>query len=183
MFLGAKFKRHASITLPLFRRAKIITNLDVIVDCTDKLLDIWRTRANQHLHLDIVQQCQNLLLQIFGLIAFDYDLETLNDDGKSGNNELTKALQDFLSTFEKIIFSPSIVGAIYVKLSRRYRRAKAIIERYIDKMIEQELAESPESVAQRKRTCLIASLVASLQKVEQFEATQSEEEKKGKIVS
>jgi hypothetical protein len=81
MFIGAKFKRHASLTMPLFRRAKIITNLDVIVNSTDKLLAIWRTRLNQHVHLDVVQQCQNLLLQIFGLIGFDYDLEMLNNDG------------------------------------------------------------------------------------------------------
>jgi hypothetical protein len=110
MLLRTKLKRHASITLPLFRRAKNITNLDVIVDCTDKLLDIWRTRSKQHLHLDIVQQYRNLLLQIFGLIAFDYDLETPNDDGSSGNNELTKALQDLLSTLEKNYFCAKYCG-------------------------------------------------------------------------
>jgi hypothetical protein len=46
-------------------------------------------------------------------------------------------------------------------------------------MIEQELAESPESIAQRKRTCLIASLVASLQSDEKMEATKNDEERKG----
>jgi cytochrome P450 len=182
IFLGAKFKRHASITLPLFRRAKVITNLDVIVNCADKLLAIWRTRLNQHVHLDIVQQCQNLLLDIFGLIAFDYDLETLNDDGGSDNKELTKALHDFVSTFEKIVFAPSFVGTIYAKLNRRHRQARAIIDRHLYQMIEQELAQSAESITQRKRTCLIASLVASMQEDEQLEATKSEEEKKGKKI-
>jgi hypothetical protein len=48
-------------------------------------------------------------------------------------------------------------------------------------MIDNEMAETQESIAQRKRTCLIASLVASLQENEEAEAKKSENEKKGKI--
>jgi len=47
-------------------------------------------------------------------------------------------------------------------------------------MVEQELGENEESRAQRKRTSLIASLVASLQIDEKLEATKREEDKKGK---
>jgi hypothetical protein len=47
-------------------------------------------------------------------------------------------------------------------------------------MIEQELGETEESRTQRKRTSLIASLVASLQPDEKLEATKREEDKKGK---
>jgi hypothetical protein len=166
--------------MPLFRRAKIINNFGLIIDCTDKLLSNWRARPSQHIHCDIVQQCQKLLLEIFGLISFDYDLETL-DECNSSQNELTKALHDFMSTFEWIFLLPSIVGTIYTKLSPQHRRAKAIIERYIYQMIDNEMAETQESIAQRKRTCLIASLVASLQENEEAEAKKSENEKKGKI--
>jgi cytochrome P450 len=177
--LGAKYKRHAAITMPLFRRAKIINNFDLIVDCTDKLLSNWRARPSHHVHCDIVQQCQNLLLQIFGLISFDYDLEAL-DECDSNQNELMKALQDFMSVFEVMFFCPPTVGTIYTKLSRRYQRAKAIIEQYIYQMIDNEMAASQESRAQRKRTCLIASLVASLQEDEEAETKKSEDDKKGK---
>ncbi len=140
--------------MPLFRRAKIINNFDLIIDCTDKLLSNWRARPSQHIHCDIVQQCQKLLLEIFGLISFDYDLETL-DECNSSQNELTKALHDFMSIFEWIFFLPPILGTIYTKLSPQHRRAKAIIERYIYQMIDNEMAETQESIAQRKRTCLI----------------------------
>ncbi|CAF1126910.1 unnamed protein product [Adineta steineri] len=77
-----------------------------------------------------------------------------------------------------IIYLPRVLSSIYLKLNHRHRRAKTIIERYLCRMIEQELSESPESISQRKRTCLIASLVASLQKDEKAEAMKSEEEKK-----
>lgn len=39
-----KFKRHISLVLPSFRRNKIVSNLDLIVDCTDKLLTKWRKK-------------------------------------------------------------------------------------------------------------------------------------------
>ncbi|CAF4391295.1 unnamed protein product, partial [Adineta steineri] len=73
---GAKYKRHASLTLPLFRRGKINKNFDLIVSCTDKfMLDQWRSASDGSIHRDIVQQCQRLLLAIFGYMGFNYDLE------------------------------------------------------------------------------------------------------------
>jgi hypothetical protein len=166
----------------MFRRGKIISNLDLIVDCVDKLLHRWRASPAQKVHVDIVQQCQNLLLAIFGYIAFDYDLETLDGDGDTTNNDLTQALRDVLNTFKTTLHSPTFVSSIYLQLSPGYRRSRAIIEGYCNRMIEQELAENPELIAQRKRTSLIASLVSSLQQNEKEEAKKSEEEKKGKFI-
>ena len=54
-FVGAKYKRHASIILPLFRRGKIVSNLDLIVDCMDKLLAKWRTSPTEKVHVDIIE--------------------------------------------------------------------------------------------------------------------------------
>ncbi len=165
--------------MPLFRRAKIINNFDLIVDCTDKLVSHWRACPSHYIHCNIVQQCQKLLLQIFGLISFDYDLEAFSED-ESNQNELTKALHDFMSACEVVFFSSPIVGTIYTKLSRRHQQAKAVIARYIHNMIDNEMTASRESIAERKRTCLIASFVASLQEDEEAEAKKSEDEKKGK---
>ena len=156
--------------MPLFRRAKIISNFDLIIDCTEKLLDNWRTFSNEHIHCNIVQQCQNLLLQIFGLIAFDYDLEIVDSKSAADDNELTPALQDLLNAFQTILYLPSFLAIVYSKLSYRYQRARMIIKRNCDQMIEQELVKSPEEIAKRKRISVIASLVASLQKVEYVES-------------
>ncbi|UJR11972.1 hypothetical protein I4U23_016150 [Adineta vaga] len=175
---GAKYKRHASYILTLFRRTKIIANLDLMVDHVDKLLVTWRANDTGIVHQNILQQCQYLVLGIFGFIAFDYDLEIL--DGKDGTgNELTQALQDFVSAFQFLLFTPPFIGNLYLKLNPRYRRAREIIKRYLYRIIEQESTESEESLASRKRTCFIASLVTSLQKDESLEANKSEDDKKG----
>ena len=165
--------------MPLFRGSKIISNINIMIDGTDKLLDRWRTRPAEHVHTDIVEQCQNLLLEIFGMIAFDYDLETLNENRSGNKNELTEALRHIMSIFRIIIYTPSIVSTTYMKLSPRYQRARAIVERYLNNMVEQELSESLDSRAERKKISLIASLVSSLQTDEKTEATKKEEEKKG----
>jgi hypothetical protein len=155
----------------------------LVLDCTDKLLDNWRRKPSEKIHTDIVQQCQNLFLSIFGYIGFDYDLETLNDDGTENNNELTQEFQYKMSLFQMVSYSPRFLSKIYVNLSRRYRRSQAIINKYLNQITEQELKESPESRAERKRTCLIASLVSSLQEDEKAEAMKNESDKKGTDIS
>lgn len=169
--------------MPLFRRAKVISNFDLIIDCVDKLLDKWRVQSKDYIHTDIVQQSQNLLLLIFGFIAFDFDLGTLNDyDHVKGRNELNQAFEDLLNTINVAFFAPKLISTIYLKLNPRYQRARSIIQKYVYQMVEQELEESEESRTQRKRTSLIASLVASLQTDEKLEATKPEEDKKGKQI-
>jgi len=155
----------------------------LVLDCTDKLLDNWRRKPSEKIHTDIVQQCQNLFLSIFGYIGFDYDLETLNDDGTENNNELTQEFQYKMSLFQMVSYSPRFLSKIYINLSRRYRRSQAIINKYLNQITEQELKESPESRAERKRTCLIASLVSSLQEDEKAEAMKNESDKKGTDIS
>ncbi|CAF3510932.1 unnamed protein product [Rotaria sp. Silwood1] len=107
--------------------------------------------------------------------------ETLDGEDISKKNELLRALRDMISSIMPIIYLPTIVAKIYVTLSLRQRRARKVIERYIDKMIQHELAASSESVVQRKRTSLIASLVDALQNNQKLESIKSEEEKKGKM--
>ena len=126
----------------------------------------------------MIEQCQQLLLAIFGYVAFDYDLQTLDDEYNSQTNELTQALLIHIGAGGTVMKFPTILGRIYL-FNPVYRRARSIIDRYLHQMIEQELRETPETRAERKRTSLIASLVDSLQKDEKLEEKKPEEEKKG----
>jgi hypothetical protein len=140
----------------------------------------WQTYNNDstEVHLNMIEQSQQLLLSIFGYIAFDYDLQTLDNEYNSQKNELTQALHVHLGAVTIAILLPRIIGRIYL-LNPAYRQALSTIDRYLEQMIEQELRETPEMRAQRKRTSLIASLVDSLQQDEKLEAKKSEEDKKG----
>ncbi|CAF2961875.1 unnamed protein product, partial [Rotaria sp. Silwood2] len=160
----AKHKRHAALSGPLFRRAKIISNLDLIVNCTDKLLEQWRSKSEDHLfvHLDLVAKCQNLLLDIFGFIAFDYDLECLDSNNITKKNKLTQALNEFMDIFVAAMRKPMFMIKLYLACSSRYRKVISTIHEYFNQMIEQEQRKSSEDIIERKRKSLIASLVESL---------------------
>ncbi len=131
--------------------------------------------------MNLIEQSQQLLLAIFGYVAFDYDLQTLDDEYNTNKNELTHALHIHLDAILICIQLPRILARIYLLLNIKYRQSRSIIERYLQQMIEQELRETPQIRAERKRTSLIASLIDSLQQDEQFEAKKSEETKKGQF--
>ena len=176
--IGSKYKRHASFVLPLFRRGKFLNNYDLIIDCTDKLLSHWRTNT-KHVHTNIVEQCQNLSLTIFGFIAFDYDLQILDESNGSKNNQLRNALNEFLKFFVLTIPLPTFLSRFYLKFSPTYRRTLSVLNEYLTEIIQQEQSKTSEDITERKRTSLIASLVAALQHDEIEEANKPEEEKKG----
>ena len=177
--IGPTYKRHAAVISPLLRRNKVISNFQLILNCTDKLLNNWRDKPSEKIHTDIIQQSQSLLLAIFGHIGYDYDLETLNDNGMENSNELTREFRYKMRLFLTISMAPRFLSKIYVNLSRRYKQSQVIMNKYLNQIIEKELNESPESIAERKRTCLAASLVSSLQEDEQIEAMKNESDKKG----
>ncbi|CAF3477693.1 unnamed protein product [Rotaria socialis] len=181
LFIGPKFKRHTTIISPLFRRAKISAHADTIIDCTDKLLNRWRNYNNNptDIHLNLIEQSQQLLLTILGFVAFDYDLQTLDEEDRSNENELTHALCINFKTSIFVARLPMFIARIYLVLNYEYRQARMTIDRYLQQMIDQELRETAVTRTQRRKTSLIASLVASLQEDELFEATKSEEHKKG----
>ena len=179
--LGASFKRHLNIVSPLFRRSTVNTYLEPIIDCTDKLLTRWRTYKtdSKEIHLNMIEQCQQLLLAIFGYVAFDYDFQTLDDEYNSHKNELTDALRVYLGVEIILTQLPKIIGRIYLLLNLKYQRARLTINRHLEQMIEQELRQTPDMRSARKRTSLIAALVNSLQQDEKLEANKSDEDKKG----
>ncbi len=179
--LGATYKRHATLIRPIFRHAKVISYHDLIVDSVDQLLTKWRRSPVEKLHLDIVQQCQNLLLQIFGFIALDYDLEAVDNDNIKNNNELVNAIRIILEVTVTVLQLPNFLGRIYLKVNSKYRKAQSIIERYSNQIIEHELTQTSDSIAQRKRSSFIAALVSSLQQDEKSEAMKTDEEKTGQF--
>ena len=128
----------------------------------------------------MIEQAQLLLIDIFGLIGFDYDLHTLDNKDYNCTNEFVQALYIYIST--TLIFTqlPEVMGRIYLFFNLKYRRAQRIIDQYLNQMIDQELKETSITRAERKKTSFIASLVTSLQETEFFETTNVEENKKGR---
>lgn len=161
-----------------------MVHLSTMNDCTDRLIDRWQKfyKDPKEIHLNMIEQSQQLLMNIFGYIAFDYDLQALEDNAAHENNELTKAFYDLLNTLQIVLQLPLILARVFVSCNWKARRARRIIDLYLERMIEHELKMTSEIRADRKKTSLIASLVSSLQHDEQAEAEKPEAEKKGSFV-
>ncbi len=105
----------------LFRRNKIVEYLDTIVACIDKLLTQWHINNKDptYIHLNMVKKTQQILIDTFGLIGFDYDLHTLDD--KDDNSTI-------------VIFTqlPEVIGCIYLFFNLQYRQARKIIDQYLN---------------------------------------------------
>jgi len=129
----------------------------------------------------MIEQSQQLLLAIFGFIAFDYDLQTLDENSENNQNQLTQAFYSLLNTMQTLFQLPTFLARIFLFLNFKVRHARVVIDQYLEKMIEQELNVTSEMRTERKKTSLIASLVSSLQEDEELEGNKPEKEKKGRL--
>jgi hypothetical protein len=127
----------------------------------------------------MIEQCQHLLLSIIGFIAFDYDLETLENEENIDRNELAHALQVYLQSYRTMFYLPRPLARIYLALKRDYQQSLIVLHRYVNSIIEETIEIGQSMIAERKRTSLIASLVDSLQQDEMSEAMKAEEDKRG----
>lgn len=161
---GNDWKRHARFMLPTFKRAKILPYLQTIVDCADQFIDGKLAPKSGQIHEDLLVQCQNVLVNIIALIAFDYDLESSSDNQNDG--QLRKAFNDFVHCANEFIFYspfPLWFGKIMLLLNRKYQRALKVMQHYIMAIIdeEQNRKNSQWNSSNRPRN-LISNLVASL---------------------
>ncbi|CAF4884928.1 unnamed protein product [Rotaria sp. Silwood1] len=153
---GLKWKRHARVMLPMFKRAKIVHYSETILHCTDQFID--KHLDDNHIYKDLTLRCQSLLMNIIAFIAFDHDLEAQID------SSCARALQDFVyyaSQFMIAAWLPRWLGKLYLKLNWKYQRAHRILRELSEQIVEQEQNKHNDCESQRPKN-LIASLVSSL---------------------
>ncbi|CAF1598274.1 unnamed protein product, partial [Didymodactylos carnosus] len=87
--IGPEFKRHAKAVLPMLKKNKFIPQIPIMTNCVDKLITIWKERYENKDNIIctcIVSDSQQLMLDMFTLIAFDYDFGNLNNLLKSAKS-------------------------------------------------------------------------------------------------
>ncbi|CAF0891465.1 unnamed protein product [Didymodactylos carnosus] len=174
---GPKHKRHVRYMLPMLKKSKVVAHLSTIIDCSDRLIRLWRNKEEKTLNENIVGDSKHLLLDIIGFIAFDYDLQTIESAEKE-KKEFTKALDMMISAHTTIVasgFLPYRVLQWWLKWNPSYQRAIETVRQIANKIIEKEADQSADT----KPKNMITLLVSSLQENEQEEAKKPEEEKQG----
>lgn len=153
---GAKWKRHARVMVPMFKRAKMITHLDTILKCADRFID--QNLRDGEIHRNLGSCCQSVTMNVIGFIGFDYDFDNITD------SQLKIAFEDFLSYAVLIMmipWAPRWLSKLYLKLNGKYQRTRRFIREVSEKIIEEEQNKQHETENQKPKN-LIASLVSSL---------------------
>ena len=164
---GERYKRHARIMLPVFKRAKVIPHIDTIVECADRFID-QHLKENE-IHRNLVEQCQTLTTNVIGLIGFDYDLQNYRESGSK------IALADFafhVTVIMLLSWLPRSIVNIYVKFNWRLQRIYREIRQLMEKIVQQE-ENNRDTMEQTRPKNLIASLVSSLNEQANDEHTSS----------
>lgn len=141
---GDTWKRHARFILPIFKRSKILLHLDTIVTCIDRFIDEQFVNQDGKIHTDLVVQCQNVLLNIIALIAFDYDLES---SSKTDAINLRNAFNDFVYYANQFILLTGIsvwLGKLLLSVNWKYQRALRTMKHYIMNIITEEQKRQQE---------------------------------------
>ena len=153
---GSRWKRHMRVILPVLKKAKLVHHTDVIMRCVDRWID--EQFQDGQTYTNFLTQCRTLTMNIFGWIAFDYDLNQACDQ------KLKNALGMFnlqAMLIGVIPWMPRWLVRFYLSVNWKYRRARDTISQVTEKIVQQELESSQNGVDERPRN-LIASLVSSL---------------------
>jgi cytokinin trans-hydroxylase len=153
---GARWKRHARIMLPFFKRAKVIQHLDTIIECTDRFIDQYLNE--NEIHRNLVDHCQKLTMNIIGFIGFDYDLENY------GNSRSKVNFPDFVFHATSVMFMawlPRWMIKIYLKFNWKFQRIYRQMRELMERIVEQEQNNQDTTEKERPKN-FIASLVSSL---------------------
>ena len=151
--------------LPMFKRANILPYLNTIITGVDQFINEKFVAQDGQIHTDLVIQCQNLFLNVFTHIAFNYDLQSLSETDAVN---LGKAFTDFVLYANQFILLTGIpfwLGKILLSIHWKYQRALRTIKHYVMNIIvEEQKRQQDEYDASTRPKNLISSLVSSVKK-------------------
>ena len=97
---GPKWKRHARVMIPMFKKAKIMHHADLILHCADRWIE--QNIKDGEIHIEVLNNCRALTMNIIGLIAFDYDFDSAQD------HTVTRAFDYFGDKPSVLMAGPSL---------------------------------------------------------------------------
>ena len=169
----------------MLRKQRFKSQVSIIVDYVDQLIQIWKDR-NDSICTSILKDNEQLMLDTFTRLTFDYDLGNFTDLAKRKNysedkikqSEIDLALSIWLDAFRRVITNgyPTFIKNFLLKIDKKYQNALKTLQNNAENIIK----KCQEEIDPNKRPeNLVASLVSSLQKDEQLERTKHEKEQTG----
>ncbi|CAF1474940.1 unnamed protein product [Adineta steineri] len=189
---GSKYKRHAKVIIPMLRKHRFQSQISIIINYVDELIEIWKDRYDKQdnsICNSILFDNEQLMLDTFTRLTFDYDLGSLKHLSKTKkltnssedeiqSSELGVALTIWIGAFRRVIGNgmPTFVNDFLLKIDKKYQNALRTLENNAENIIRK--CQEEIDLNNRPKT-LIESLVSSLQKDEELERRKPEKEQTG----
>ncbi|CAF1442704.1 unnamed protein product [Didymodactylos carnosus] len=141
--MGPKYKRHAKAVLPMLRKNKFLSQISIMTNYVDQLIEIWKERyenKDEIIATCIIDDNQQLLLDVFTRLTFDYDfgnlkrlLESARQSNSAeivGTSNFTAALITWLDAFKRVGTNgmPFLVNYYLLKFDKKYQNALKVLE-------------------------------------------------------
>ena len=162
---GDKWKRHARIMLPVFRKGQIICHIDTISSTIDHFIEKNILNENNKIHKNLVKQSQDLLLRVISRIAFNYDFGNLSKiEGENVHNAFSSMVK-CASKFDLMIIIPLWVSKLVLFFNFKFQNSLKIMKHYVTIIINDQLKrqENETNIFDNKKKSLINSLIESSQ--------------------
>lgn len=135
---GKEWLKQRRTSKPAFAGLRFEHMAEEIVGATGDLLSSWETRGDPHAPVDIAHEMMKLTLDGVTRAMFDLNLKDESDD-------FHEAIEVVLKETERRVWSVGLIPpAIFVRRQRAYRKALAVVEDVIQRLIERRRREPRE---------------------------------------
>jgi cytochrome P450 len=137
---GADWQRQRKLAQPAFDKALMARVVEITKVLTTQLLADWDRAARSGECVEVLDDMQDLAMRVMGMALFSRDLRT--DVGEDGDTAsfFIEALQSGAAVVFRRNISPIPLPLwIPSRLNRRFRRARAAVDRFVYKLIDERL--------------------------------------------
>lgn len=138
---GADWQRQRKLAQPVFDKALMARVVAITGTLTTELLASWDQAARRGEEVDLLDDMQDLAMRVIGMALFGRDLRD-DADGTAATtaNCFTEAVRSgAVVVFRRNISPVPLPLWIPSRLNRRFRRARAAVDRFVDERIDERL--------------------------------------------
>lgn len=138
---GADWQRQRKLTQPAFDKALMTRIVEITQVLTTQLLADWDRAALSGKWVEVLDDMQDLAMRVMGMALFSRDIRNdVREDGDTASF-FTEALQSGAAVVFRRNISPIPLPLwIPSRLNRRFRHARAAVDRFVYKQIDERLS-------------------------------------------
>jgi cytochrome P450 len=138
---GADWQRQRKLAQPVFGKALMARVVEITSALTTQLLASWEQAGRRGDEVDLLDDMQDLAMRVIGMALFRRDLRSDADSAAATSaNCFTEAVRSGAAVVFRRNISPVPLPLWFPsRLNRRFRRARAAVDRFVDARIDERL--------------------------------------------